>query len=225
MKKFLLRRPAMGLLAALAALSLLAAACSPEGTASKPAATAAKSGQAAGKPLLSAIPDAPPRATPTPLPPGATPPPPPQPPAVKTVPLYAYLDAVTSGNGESKYKVDASTSCVKTSAFARGMQITFRMELVDTSTGKILQGADVDKAVLTLPNGETVNYRYGRHGPTQDSPWFFTAAWSIPTDFPLGKLDYKINVTTKSGKTATFGEPLQVGDSPLTIVAGPADKA
>ncbi len=110
-------------------------------------------------PMLGAIPNAPPRPTATPLPPGA-PTPAPAPAAVappaKVVPLYVYVDTVTAGPAESKYTVDANLSCVKTGVFKRGMHIVWRMEVVDTSTGKILQAADVRNATLKLPNGEEV---------------------------------------------------------------------
>jgi len=180
-------------------------------------------------PILGGIPNSPPRApaaTATPLPPGAPTPVPaaaPVPPAAKTVPLYIYVDTVSAGVGESKYNVDANLSCVKSSLFTRGMHIVWRMEVVDTSTGKILQGTDVQSATLKLPNGEQVNMRYGRHGSTADAPWFWTAAWSVPPDFPLGVLDYTITISTVDGKSETFGDPLKVSsatvDSRVTIVS------
>jgi hypothetical protein len=187
-------------------------------------------------PILGAYANAPVRpaaATPTPLPAGATAPPPPTPiPApVVTVPLFAHIETVTSGPGESKFNVDANLSCMKTGLFIRGQQIVWRMEVVDTSTGKILTGDDAT-AKLKLPNGEEVTMRYGRHGtPGTDAltAWFWTAAWTIPMDYPIGTLDYKVTVTAKSGKEMTFGDPLTVRtpnykgdvalDTRVTIVA------
>lgn len=180
-------------------------------------------GKPASIPILGGIPNAPPRPTPTPLPPGVTAPPPPEPPAASTVPLYAYIDTVTAGPGESKYQVDANLSCVKTSTFSRGMRIVWRMEVVDTSSGRILQAADVETAILKLANGDEVNFRYSRHGRTEDAPWFWTAAWDVPSDHPLGVLEWTIEVGTKDGKRSTFGDPLIVAvpdfvDTRTTIV-------
>lgn len=169
-------------------------------------------------PILGAIGNAPPRppaATPTPVPAGVTPPPPPtpMPPPVVTVPLYAHIETVTSGPGESKFNVDPSLSCVKSSLFSRGQHIVWRMEVVDTSTGKILTSDDAT-AKLKLPTGEEVTLRYARHGNPAVADalasWFWTAAWDVPMDYPLGTLDYKVTVTTKSGKEVTFGDPIPV---------------
>lgn len=165
-----------------------------------------------------------PAPSPTPPPPGFTPPPPPQPGAAKVVPIYAHIDTVTAGPNESKFNVDPLLSCVKTSMFKRGMHVVWRMELVDTSSGKILQAADIKDAILKLPNGTENKFRYGRHGSTEDAPWFWTTAWDVPPDFPLGVLDYTVTVTTQDGKTVTVKDPLPVSlaarnmDTRLVIV-------
>ena len=156
--------------------------------------------------MLRAIPDRPPRPTSTPLPPGATPAPTPTPPPAKVVPLAFYVDTVTAGAGESKFNVDAQLGCARTSIFKRGQFIVWRMEATDTSNGKVLQAADVESAVLKLPNGENLNMRFGRHGATATSPWFWAIGWAIPMDFPLGTINYTIEVKTKDGKVGTFKE-------------------
>ncbi|MBI4188707.1 MAG: hypothetical protein HY529_05835 [Chloroflexi bacterium] len=137
--------------------------------------------------------------------------------------LFFYVDTVTAGPGESKYNVDASRYCVIDSTFKRGMHIVWRMKVVDTATGKILQGTDVKSAVLKLPNGETKSFNFGRHGANVDSPWFWTAAWDAPMDYPLGVLDFAIEATTNDGKTGTFKQipvsaPERGIESRLTII-------
>ncbi|MBI3973797.1 MAG: hypothetical protein HY332_21175 [Chloroflexi bacterium] len=172
--------------------------------------TKQKAESAAKTGILLSVPNAPPRATPVPPPPGATPAPPPALPAPRTVPLYLYHDTVTSGPGESQFNVDPNLSCVRSSLFKRGMHVTFRMEAVDTSTGKILQAPDVEKAAVLLPSGEVLNMRFGRHGATEDAPWFWTTAWDIPMNYPLGVLDYTIEVVASNGKRMTTDQPLTV---------------
>ncbi len=156
--------------------------------------------------VLSAVPDAPPRQLPPPPSPGTKPPPPPTLPAAKTVPIFFYVDTVTANGGESKYKVDANLGCVRTGAFKRGQRIVWRMEVIDTSTGKILQAADVKSAVLMFPHGENLAFRYSRHGAFQNSPWFWALGWDVPSDYPLGYIDYTIQVITNDGKVGTFKE-------------------
>jgi hypothetical protein len=173
----------------------------------------AGSGLPAGGTILLAakpVPSPTPRPTATPLPAGATPAPRPTPPASYYEPLalYVYADTVTAGPNESKYNIDATgikaASCVITGVFARGMHLVWRFEVVDASTGKRLTDADVASAAVRLPDGTEIKGRFGRHGSTDTSPWFWTAAWDVPLDYPLGALDWTIAVSTKDGKTGAF---------------------
>lgn len=171
-------------------------------------------------PILGGIPNSPPRATPTPLPAGqtATPAPPaPTPNAPEKQQVVFYVDTVTSGAGESLVNVDPNISCVRTSAFARGMHVVFRMKLYD-NTGTEIQTATADSVIVKI-GGKDVTARYGRHGEA----WFWTAAYDIPADAPLGVIDYSIVAKTKSGLTGTFKEiavsnPATATESRLQVV-------
>ena len=157
-----------------------------------------------GKVIVGAIPDAPLRATPTATPVGFQAPPPPQPLAPEVKALFLDVKTVTAGPGESQFKVDADKYCAVSSTFKRGMHVVWLMEAYDAATGKELQTADVKEAVLKLPTGESANFRYGRHGATEDSPWFWSTAWDVPMNYPLGVLDYTVEVTTVVGKKDTY---------------------
>ena len=158
--------------------------------------------------VLYVVPNAPPKPSATPLPPGqtTTAAPPPTPPAASFVPLAFYVDTVTSGFAESKYNVDPSVGCVRSSFFKRGQHVVWRMIITDTSTGKILQSTDVKTAVLQIPGQSDITMRFGRHGSNDTSPWFWTGAWDVPTDYPLGYITYSITVTTADGKVGTYKE-------------------
>ncbi len=185
-------------------------------------ATVAASGQKAGaagdvEVLLGAkvITPAPPKPTATPLPEGVPTPTPPPAPVLpdsykQPVQVFIYADTVTgSGGTVATVSDNAKSSCVISDIFKRGMQIVFRFEAVDTSTGQKLTEADVESALVQLPNGEEVKARFSRHGATDDSPWFWAAGWVIPDDYPLGTLDWRIVVKTTNGKEGTFRQ-LQV---------------
>lgn len=160
---------------------------------------------------------APPRPTPTPLPADAPKPtaaPSPVLPASygERVPIFIYADTVI-GTG-SKYNVGptsmgAKSACAISGVFKRGMRIVWRFEAVDTGTGKRLTDADVESAIVRLPHGEELAARFSRHGATDDAPWFWATAWDIPLDYPLGSLDWRIEIKTKDGKVGTFRQ-LQV---------------
>lgn len=167
-------------------------------------------------PLVGAkqVPPPAPRPTPTPLPPGATPPPPPPaavPPASfsDVAGLYIYADTVTSGPGESPFNYDAASlnakaSCVQTSVFRRGMRIVWRYEVVDVASGKRLTDKEIESAGVRLPDGAVRSGRFGRHGASETSPWFWTSNFDIPLNYPLGTLDWVIEVKSKDGKTGSF---------------------
>ena len=155
-------------------------------------------------PILSAIPNAPPRATPVPTPVGQVAPTPVPLVAAEVKALFLDVNTVTAGAGESRYNVDGDRYCVATSTFKRGMHVVWLMEAYDAGTGKELQAADVKEAIVKLPHGENVSFRYGRHGSTDDAPWFWSAAWDIPPDYPLGVLDFEVAVTSSTDKRATF---------------------
>jgi hypothetical protein len=159
------------------------------------------------------VPTPPGQAAPTPVPIVAA--------EVKSV--FLDVNTVTAGAGESRYNVDADRYCAVTSTFKRGMHMVFLMEAFEASTGKELQPADVREAQLRLPHGENINFRYGRHGQEEDSPWFWSAAWDIPPDYPLGTLDYEVALTTSTDKRGTFKDwgahnPARNSSARVTII-------
>src|SRR6266849_3030886 len=50
-------------------------------------------------------------------------------------PFFFYVETLTSAN-TTKYGVAATTPCVQSGVFTRGMRLVFRFEILDTSTGK-----------------------------------------------------------------------------------------
>ena len=202
----------MAALAATASVLVLVVACAggdekettPTSAPATPteAAAAATPAPAAGLTILAAVPNAPtrvPRATPTPLPPGVPAPTEPVPPAPAVREIFFYVDTVTAGAGESKFNVDADRYCVISSTFRRGMHIVWRV-IASDNTGTELQADDIEEAVLQLPHGEDVNFRFGKHGEV----WFWTAAWDVPPDYPLGHVDFTVQFTTKDGRSGTY---------------------
>jgi len=155
-------------------------------------------------PILGAIRNAVPRATPAPLPAGvtATPAAPrPTPGAPRKEPIIFYVDTTTAGAGESPFNVDATIGCARTSMFSRGMHVVWRLTAFD-NTGTELQPATIETLVLKV-GGKEAAFRYGKHG---DAGWFWTATYDIPMDAPLGTLDWSVGAKTKAGATATYKE-------------------
>ncbi len=125
-------------------------------------------------------------------------------------PFFFYVETLT-GNGPSKYGFTPTVSCIQSGVFKRGMRLVVRFEVLDTSTGKRVTDKDGATIKMILPHGEEVNARWTIRGSAvalPDSAWMWDTTWDIPPDYPVGSLDYRITVTTKDGRTATFIPPM-----------------
>lgn len=186
---------------------------------------ATATGTAAGSPTAAAaglitlltaktVTPAPPAPTPTPLPAGVTAVP-------RATPLASYYESVGPyfiyvetlvTTSASKYNVASTVACTPSGVFARGQRIVFRYDIVDMATGKRLTDKDGTAGTVVkviLPNGDESVGRWSQRGGGQvpDAPWMFSSNWDIPTDFPLGVIDFKINIVTKDGKSFTWTPP------------------
>lgn len=132
------------------------------------------------------------------------------------VPVAVDVDTVTAGPGEAP--VDADSVCTQRNVFKRGMRVVFRMSARDTVTGEALAGPDVSAAVLRLPGGDELPFVYGKHGEG-DALSFWTAAWDVPQDYPLGTVDVEIVVTPVDGDPVSWKQPRPVPPTLLQIVA------
>lgn len=137
-------------------------------------------------------------------------------PAAEYTKLAFYVDT-TTGN-PTEFNIGSTKSCLKTGNFKRGMRVVFRATITDTSTGKVLQKADVAKAVVKLPDGKELPMSWGPHGSTEII-WIWVAGWTIPPDYPLGAVKFTVEATTTDGKSATFKEIAPDGtNSALTVI-------
>ena len=126
-------------------------------------------------------------------------------------PFFFYVETLTSAN-TTKYGVAATTPCVQSGVFKRGMRLVFRFEILDTSTAKRVTDKDGATVKVRLPHGEELAARWAIRGAAAalpDSAWMWDVAWDIPPDYPLGALDYSLLITAKDGRKATFIPPIQ----------------
>ena len=138
-------------------------------------------------------------------------------------PFFFYVETLTS-TGPSKYGFTPTQPCIQSGVFKRGMRMVVRFEVLDTTTGKRITDKDGATIKLLLPHGEEVAGRWAIRGGVAampDSAWMWDTTWDIPPDYPLGSLDYRIVVTTKDGRAATFTPPIQkatTADSRVRII-------
>ena len=109
--------------------------------------------------------------------------------------------------------------CVPTNRFQIGDSIIFRMRAVDPVTGQMAEDA---KLQVRLATGEVLDMELGEHPPgVPGADRFWTVAYHITEDTPLGLLRYTVTAETETA--AGSFEPFNVMPSLITIV--PAEGA
>ncbi|MBI4336376.1 MAG: hypothetical protein HY683_00905 [Chloroflexi bacterium] len=146
-----------------------------------------------------------PRPTATPRPPGFVAPTPVPPDDVTVNTVFPYTFYVETLTGHQVSGFAQYPSCVPNTQFRRGAHIVWRFEVFDTSTGKRLTSLDSPTVKLVLENGQEVPARFARKAGT--GPWTWVAAWDPPMDYPLGPLDYTIQVQSKDGSRKGAFDP------------------
>ncbi len=135
-------------------------------------------------------------------------------------PYTMYVEHVAATTA-SKYGLLASLGCVQQNVFKRGMKMVFRMEFYDMATGKRVTPQDQAIVKVKLGSGEEIplgfSRRGGRSGPP-DAPWQWVTAWHIPTDYPLGSVDYSVLLTAKNGETTTLKPPVLANFTQLRVI-------
>jgi len=93
--------------------------------------------------------------------------------------------------------------------------------LQQVATGKRVTPQDQAIVKVKLGSGEEIplgfSRRGGRSGPP-DAPWQWVTAWHIPTDYPLGSVDYSVLLTAKNGETTTLKPPVLANFTQLRVI-------
>jgi hypothetical protein len=113
-------------------------------------------------------------------------------------------------------------SCVEQSRFPQSSRIVWRFKAIDPITGQPLDDQAIQTFAITLPDGKTVDFKYGGHGGTKPNylDYFWTAGFSIPADYPTGAFSYSITATSKTGLVGKWAsDQFKVAAAQLTVVA------
>ncbi len=94
--------------------------------------------------------------------------------------------------------------CTQTNVYKRGEQVVIRSWGVDLATGDVLSTDNIDQAYATIPGQANLTLNWGAHGATTNRVWFWTGAWTIPADYPLGDAVIRVVFKTDGGKTGTY---------------------
>jgi hypothetical protein len=124
-----------------------------------------------------------------------------------------YTDTVSSSRGE----VRQSRVCTQTNYFPRRSRVVFRMWAVDTRTDEPLTPLEVKYVYIKIPGQPNLGLTFGPHGAAGNRVNFWSAAWAIPADYPLGVVPFRIVVKTEDGRFGIYRQPAVEG-SQLTVI-------
>ena len=133
-------------------------------------------------------------------------------PPATTVPakvaVAIYVDSVNGTRPAAA--APRPVGCTQTNVYKRGEQFVLRSWASETSSGAILSTENVDSAFAVIPGAPNLTLNWGAHGAADARVWFWTNAWNIPSDYPLGEVTIKVTFKTDSGKTGVFDYPITI---------------
>ena len=99
--------------------------------------------------------------------------------------------------------------CTQTNTFKRGEQLVVRSWGADLGSGDVLSSENVDSAAATIQGQPNVTLNWGAHGGAS-KVFYWTGAWNIPSDYPLGQTSIHVVFKTDAGKTGTLDYPVVI---------------
>lgn len=125
------------------------------------------------------------------------------------VDVFVYADTVTApGN--------ALGAGVRTNYFARGASVVFRAFAGDAKTGRVLTDKDVKYFYVAIPGRPNLKLAFSKLGAEERSAWLWTATWTVPADYPLGVVAFRVLVKTNAKRSGNFHQA-PVATAQLTV--------
>jgi hypothetical protein len=109
--------------------------------------------------------------------------------------------------------------CVLNNQFKRLEKVVWRIRVLD-QFGTSLDNKAIKSLVVQLPDGQSMDARFGPHPPPRLGPaadHFWSARWIIPENYPTGTFAFKAIATTLDGNTHAW-EPFKMRPSQLTVL-------
>jgi hypothetical protein len=98
--------------------------------------------------------------------------------------------------------------CTQTNVFKRGEQFVLRSYGFDLTDRTVLSIDNVTEAHFAVPGQPNVTLNWGSHGAQK--VFFWTNAWNIPADYPLGDTTVHISFTLTNGAVAGLDYPIVI---------------
>jgi hypothetical protein len=126
----------------------------------------------------------------------------------KPVDMGLYVDSVngTRPTGAAPRLV----GCSQTNVFKRGEQFVLRSWGMVLKTGEVLSNDNVKEAHFSIAGQPDTVLNWGAHGATGAKVFFWTNAWNIPKDFPLGTTTVHVVYTLETGVVGTYDYDINI---------------
>jgi hypothetical protein len=121
--------------------------------------------------------------------------------------VFIWADTVTGDTGKQE------------NFFSRLSTVAFRAYAVDLKTKQVITPTQARYFYVKIPGQPNVKMTYGPQGSGKKAPLLWTGKWTIPTDYPLGVVDFRVLVHTKARHHGVF-QQAPVAASQLTVTAG-----
>lgn len=129
-------------------------------------------------------------------------------------PFAMHMETLASAS-PSENGLLATPGCVSDSVYKRGMKLVFRFEVYDIDNKVRVTSADQSSATVVLPTGETLQAAFFPRAapgqPIDSAVWTWVAVWQIPPDYPLGPVQYSVDIATPDGRAASLTPPSIAG--------------
>jgi hypothetical protein len=130
----------------------------------------------------------------------------------KKTDVAVYADTVSSSQGAVKQ----ARVCTQTNYFPRRSRVVFRAWAIDGKTGKALAQLDMKYAYIAIPGQPNLKLNWGPHGAVGNKVNFWSAAWAIPADYPLGVVPFRVVFKTADNKFGIYEQPA-IESAQLTV--------
>ena len=104
--------------------------------------------------------------------------------------------------------------------FAPGATVVFRAWALDGKTHRILTKKAVRYFYVKIPNQPNVRLAYTPKAPEASGRFTWIGRWTVPADYPIGAVAFKVLVKTKTKRVGSF-EQMPVSTARLTITTNP----
>lgn len=135
--------------------------------------------------------------------------------AQDAVPLIVFGDTVLSTKNLTD-EMKPTRACVLNNRFPRNSEIVWRVRVMDPLTGLQMDDTTIEKAEVTLGDGQVLEMEFGPHPRKEPRDFYWTVPWLVPKDYPTGTLLYSITASSKDGRTGEF-KPFDIPPSLLVI--------